>query len=183
MKIYRGRVIRGDITNYIDYTTEKDVQYEYNDVAYEMHKMMVSLASPKHRRYWERVVMPEILAHPWVVKINGYEVPTLAPLYNILYVFAHIFEHLILDGIGLRQFCDLFYLLRTYELSDNEVKRLKIHLEGLGLTKAFTGICAILTDYLGMPERNVPLPIAEMDHKKAPALMNNIISKGNFGHA
>lgn len=172
----------GVITNYIDYSTEKDVQYEYNDVAYEMHKMMVSLASPKHRRYWEQVVMPEILAHPWTLKINSHNVPTLAPTYNILYVFVHIFEHLILDGIGLRQFCDLFYLLKTYALSDVEVGRLKKHLQGLGLTKAFTGICAILTDYLGMPENSVPMSITVGDHKKAPALMKNIISKGNFGH-
>ena len=172
----------GNITNYIDYTTEKDVQYKCGSIAYEMHKMMLSLASPRHRRYWEQVVMPEILSTPWTVNINGYEVPTLAPMHNILYVFAHIFEHLILDGVGLRQFCDLYYLLTTYTLTDSEIRRLKEHLEGLGLDRAFTGVCSILTDYLGMPAENVPLSIKELDHKRAPALMQNIISKGNFGH-
>ena len=126
--------------------------------------------------------MPEILSTPWSVNINGYEVPTLAPMHNILYVFAHIFEHLILEGVGMRQFCDLYYLLTTYILSENEIRRLKEHLEKLGLDSAFTGVCSILTDYLGMPAENVPLPIKEHDHKRAPALMQNIVSRGNFGH-
>lgn len=172
----------GSITNYVDYTTEKDVQYDCGSTKFEMHKMMLSLASPKHRRYWEQVVMPEMLATPWTVIINGYEVPTLAPMHNILYVFAHIFEHLILDGVGLRQFCDLYYLLTTYTLPQDEIRRLKVHLEGLGLERAFTGVCAILTDYFGMPAEKAPLPIRELDHKRAPALMQNIVVKGNFGH-
>lgn len=172
----------GSITNYVDYTTEKDVQYERDGVEYEMHRMMLSLASPKHRRYWEQVVIPEILSTPWSVNINGCEVPTLAPMHNILYVFAHIFEHLILDGIGLRQFCDLYWLLNTYSLPEHEIRRLEEHLEGLGLSRAFTGLCAILTDFFGMPAEKVPLPIKETDHKKAPLLMQNIVGRGNFGH-
>lgn len=177
-RLYRD----GDITNYIDDTTEKDVQYKYNGIAYEMHKMMVSLAAPKHRRYWENIVMPEILSQPWFVKIDGFDVPTMAPVYNILYVSAHIFEHLLLDGIGLRQFCDLYYLIKTYTLSGSERQQLKTHLEGLGLEKAFTGICSILTDYLGMDINQIPLPLTDYDHKNAPALMSNILKMGNFGH-
>lgn len=172
----------GTITNYIDYTTEKDIQYESGDIAYEMHKTMVSLASPSHRRYWDTVVMPDIISHPWTVSINGYEVPTLAPTYNILYVFVHIFEHLILDGIGLRQFCDLFYLLKTYDLSKADCIILKTHLDGLGLSSAFTKVCAVLIDYLGLPEKYVPIPVTERDHNEGKALMKNIICRGNFGH-
>lgn len=172
----------GTITNYVDYTTEKDVQYNCDSVVYEMHRMMLSLASPKHRRYWERVVMPEILSTSWTVSISEYEVPTLAPMHNILYVFAHIFEHLILDGVGLRQFCDLYYLLTKYTLPEQETRRLKAHLEGLDLGRAFTGICAILTDYFGLPAEKVPFPITDADHKKALVLIQNIVDKGNFGH-
>ena len=171
----------GIISRYVDYTTEKDVQYDCGNIVYEMHKLMLSLASPKHRRYWERVVMPEILSNPRAVNINGYQVPTLAPMHNILYVFAHIFEHLILDGVGLRQFCDLYYLLTTYSLPADEIRRLDEHLRMLGLDRAFTGICSILTDYFGMPAEYAPFPIREIDHKKALVLMQNIVSRGNFG--
>ena len=125
-------VVKGYVSHYRDKTTEKDVQFEYRGITYEMHRMMVSLASPKHRYYWEHVVMPEVLDHHYSVTINGYDVPTLAPVYNILYVFVHIFEHLILDGIGYRQFCDLFVLLKTYTLTSEEVKRLEVHLNKIG---------------------------------------------------
>lgn len=59
---------------------------------------------------------------------------------------------------------------------------LEKHLTGLGLMKAYTGLGAILTDYLGLPESAFPFPISSADHERAGALFQNMLEMGNFGH-
>lgn len=164
-----------------DLHSRKDVGFTWDDIIYEMHNRITLFNYPPYSRYWERVVMPEILAHPNTVSINGYEVPTLAPTYNALFIFVHIFQHLIADGIGLRQFVDWYNVL---EKGKGEIDRglLQKHLEGLGLKKAYSGLGAILTDYLGMSEDTFPFEMGKEEHDRTEELMRNIFVMGNFGH-
>jgi hypothetical protein len=164
-----------------DLYTEKDVEFTLDGVAYEMHRKLTLFSNPRHCRYWEKVVMPEILAQPYTVAIDGYKVPTLAPTYNVLYVFVHIFQHLISDGIGLRQFCD-WAILMDKVIRDIQVEQLEKHLKGLGIMGAFTGLGAVLTDYLGFKEGFFPFKISPEDHQNEEKLMDNIFEMGNFGH-
>ena len=157
--------------------TEKDVEFEHEDIAYEMHNRLTLLMNRKHSKYWEEVVMSEIMANPYTVEIDGYPVPTLSPLHNVLYVFVHIYQHLISDGIGLRQFVDWMQVLSSVSLEPTNVVRLNQHLEGIGMRRAFAGLGAVLTDYLGLSEAMFPFVI----HEPAKALMENILEYGNFG--
>lgn len=190
-----------------DTNSEKHVEWERDGVQYEMHRMLTKFAYPKHQRYWDRVVMPEVLASNDSVGIRtqdptflhqteySYAVPILPPTINVLYTFVHIFYHLIIEGIGLRQFCDWAMLLQNnvqnakIEKSNNEkcnishdIAVLERHLEGIGLKKAFTGLGALLTDYLGFSEEDFPFVISKEDHERAPKLLENILERGNFGH-
>ena len=171
-----------------DLSAMKDVSFVWKGVTYEMHKRITYFCYPRHERYWRQMVMPEILAQPYSVKINGYDVPTLSPTHNALFIFVHIFQHLIADGIALRQFCDWAVLLsqqvKNEELIVNNysIDVLEKHLEGLGLRKAYTGLGALLTDYLGLPEEQFPFAISDEDHRRLPALWQNMQERGNFGH-
>lgn len=165
-----------------DNTTEKHVGFRLGDVRYELHKKLVSFAYPKHRLYWERVVMPDIWKSSSSVIINGRCIPTFSPLYNVLYVFVHIYQHLMSEGIGLRQFVDWYYSIEHVHFSIETRSLLKKHLTGIGLYKAFCGIGAILTDYLGMDETIFPFQISDKAHRQAPALVKNILDLGSFGH-
>lgn len=182
LSLIKERVERGEIKKYIDDTTEKDVQYAINDIAYEMHNKMVLFSRAKHQEYWEKVVMPKIWERHYVVEINGHAIMTLPPVENVLYIFVHIFHHLIADGIGLRQFVDWFVLLNAYDFTTEEKDELEKHLSSLGLRTAFTGLGAVLTDYLGMEECRFPFHVTKEDHKEAPKLLDNIMQMGNFGH-
>lgn len=62
------------------------------------------------------------------------------------------------------------------------VEVLERHLEKLGLRKAYSGLGAIFTDYLGMKEDLFPFEISADDQKRAEMLMTNILEMGNFGH-
>jgi len=170
-----------------DNTTEKHVSFQIGGVEYELHRQLAAFASPRHRRYWEEYVVPEMWASVSAVTIDGYDVPTLSPLYNVLYVFVHSFAHLLDEGVGLRQFCDNAVLLaqqvnRPDGNDEFDVQLLEKHLEGLGLRQAFTGFGAILTDYLGFPEKSFPFIITDEDHRRAPKLLMNMFELGNFGH-
>lgn len=172
--------------------TEKHTSFQIEGIEYELHRQLTAFTYPGHRRYWADVVMPEIWDNVSTIQINGQDVPTLSPTYNALYVFVHIFYHLIDEGIGLRQFCDWAVLLAKQ--GENEsvkdgafkaeivVEVLERHLKGIGLLKAYHGLGAILTDYLGLPTELFPFMITEDDHKHAPKLFQNMLEMGNFGH-
>lgn len=163
-----------------DLYTEKDVEFQMNRVAYEMHCKLTLFSNPWHGRYWEKNVMPEIISHLEEVDINSCSVPTLSPTYNVLYVFTHIYQHLISDGIGLRQFCDLAVLIHRFR--DNiDVELLEKHLKGIGMKKAFLYCGALLTDSLGLSEDVFPFKIPEKFHRKQKMLLDNIFEMGNFG--
>lgn len=171
--------------------SEKHVEFQMGEMHYEMHRWLTVFAYPKHHRYWEEVVMNEIWQKPYSVRIRGCDVPTLPLTYNLLYTFVHIFYHLILDGIGLRQFCDWAVLLKQ-QMNDGgakgegrlealDVELLERHLEGIGLRKAYSGLGAILTQYLGMPEKDFPLKISKQDYHLASQLFDNLLELGNMG--
>ena len=164
-----------------DNTTEKDIEFTMEGVQYEMHRMLTIFANPHHRHYWEEVVMPEIWETAGFIEINGTKVPTLSPMYNAIYVFIHIFHHLISEGVGLRQFCDWAMCVERLEVKGEGKEVLEKHLEGIGLRKAFAGMGAILTDYLGLKAEDLPFSITEEDHRRAPLLLQNIWEMGNFG--
>ena len=164
-----------------DNNSEKHIEFVIDGIQYEMHHKLTSFAYSGHQRYWDEVIMPEVWATPYSIDINGYQVPTLPPLHNILYIFIHIFFHLIIDGIGLRQFCDWAIALSRLGIRGEQVEALETHLRGIGLLKAYTGTGAILTDYLGLPAEAFPLTITDEDHRRAPALLKNIWEMGNFG--
>lgn len=160
--------------------TPKDEEFTLGGIKYEMHRSLVMLSSLRHQRYWDTVVMDEILASDESIEICGVKVPILPPTINALYVFAHIFGHFISEGIGLRQFCDWALVLKHYK-TRIDVARLEAHLEGIGFKKAFIGFGAILTDYLGLPSEDFPFEIPQEFHRRAGSLWKNILELGNFG--
>ncbi len=165
---------------FINPITPKDEEFSINGIKYEMHRTLVMLSSLHHQRYWDSVVMDEILASDESIEICSAKVPVLPPTINALYVFAHIFGHFISEGIGLRQFCDWALVLKHYK-PQIDVARLEAHLEGIGLKKAFIGFGAILTDYIGLPAEDFPFVIPEEFHCRAGSLWKNILEQGNFG--
>lgn len=165
-----------------DNVTKKHLSFERNGIEYELHHSMTEFCRPKNQHYWDRVVMPEIWETIDFIEINGTRVPTLSAEINAIYVFVHIFHHLMSEGIGLRQFCDFALCAKESPLlTSPKGGDLEKHLKGLGLLGAYTGLGAILTDYLGLPEEEFPIPISQDDHRRAPKLLEDIWEKGNFG--
>lgn len=164
-----------------DAGSNKHAGFEMDGVKFEIHRTLTNFAYPAHQRYWENVIMKEAWSNPSFVTINGVHIPTLPSTYNAIYVFVHIMFHLIVDGVGIRQFCDWAMVLdKEDENIDREL--LKKHLKGIGLLKAYSGLGAVLTDFLALSKEKFPFEISSSDHKRAKRLVENIIKMGNFGH-
>ncbi|MGP1435879.1 MAG: nucleotidyltransferase domain-containing protein [Phocaeicola sp.] len=163
----------------LKHSSTRHEEFNLNDVQFEMHSTLIDFADKKHVAYWEEL-MTEEMAETHYAKVENTRVPTLSPTANAVYLFLHIFEHLVLSGIGLRQFCDWAMLLRhRHEEIDKAL--VEKHLKALGMTKAFKACGSILVKYLGVSEEEFPLPINKMDQRRGERILKDIFRMGNFG--
>ena len=89
---------------------------------------------------------------------------------------AHIQKHLLTEGIGLRQLCDMAMTLHaTHHAIDTH--KLAKQLKTLGLYKIALLIYAFIEQYLGYPRTKLPLPTG---YNPQP-LLQEIWESGNFG--
>lgn len=168
-----------------DTNSHKHVEFQLDGVQYEMHRHLLTFNRMKNQRYWERNVVPDILETITTVQISlegdeKADIPTLSPTYNALYTFIHLFHHLIIEGVGLRQFCDWMMVLERHA-DAIDTSLLQHHLQGLGLEKAYREMGTLLTDHLGLPEAHFPFALSEADRVHLPRLWSNILDRGNFG--
>lgn len=102
---------------------------------------------------------------------------------DVIFVFTHILQHLFLEGIGLRQICDLCRLLWTYR-ETLDLRLLESRIRRMGLMTEWRVFASLSVQYLGMPEHAMPM-FGSSVHEfkgKAARLMDFIMEVGNFGH-
>jgi hypothetical protein len=101
---------------------------------------------------------------------------------DVVYVFAHILQHLFKGGIGLRQICDWCRLLYTYRDSLN-YGLLESRIRKGGIRTEWKVFATLAVDYLGMPGGYMPLYDGSNKwRKKADKLLAFVLETGNFGH-
>ncbi len=152
-----------------------------NGVRIELHKIAGQLpfkAADKHFQTWSRQVFQsaggELLMYDTHISV-----PT--PIFDVVFVFLHMYHHFINGGIGLRQVCDWTMLLHSHakEIDHAELKRL---LEDFKLLKAWQMFAPIAVRYLGLPEKECPFYSPRYE-RKASRILNFIIKEGNFGRS
>ena len=150
-------------------------------VVLELHRNLLLLATPRHRRAWESFVCAMRQDNAYVI-INGCELRTM-PLYgHLVYVFMHLYFHLITSGVGLRQLCDMAILLQkgTDECVDWE--KVMAAVTSFGCGAAFRAVVACCVDELGVTT-SLPIMLSKEDHRWGKRVFRNILRAGNFGCA
>lgn len=106
----------------------------------------------------------------------GFCYPTAG--FNVVYCLAHVYHHLLDEGVGLRQIVDYFYVVRKYneEQKDEGVTTL---LRKLGLRKFAGAMMWVLQEVCGMSS---DLMICEPDERRGKELLKEIMATGNMGH-
>lgn len=158
---------------------EKEVAFTHGKALYELHTYLIDFGCKKHQRVWESIIAEEWKKEHYV-EINGFKVRTLSPTINAVYIFLHLYFHLIREGVSLRQFCDWAIMLHHYRNKiDKDV--LKEILQQLDMIRGYRAFGTILVDDLGLPEEEFPLSLAEKDRGMKERILEDIFQGGNFG--
>lgn len=108
----------------------------------------------------------------------GFSVPDY--VFNVVLTLNHNFWHLMYEGVGLRQFLDLYFVLKSVDTS----KQIKEKEEAQKLIKYFQlqhfarASMWIMQEILGLEESYL---ISEPDEKSGRFLLDEIMQSGNFG--
>jgi len=159
---------------------DKHDSFEYKGNVFEMHFEMETFGSKKHQRYYNSVYEKSINEERGVMDFHGTRLLVLEPTLNVIQVFKHLFYHLLVEGVGLRQFCDLAMIIHKHK---NEVNRqeLETHLKKIGYYKAFIAVGALLVKHLGMKKEDFPFDIPDKYGKWADKILETTLQRGNFG--
>lgn len=151
-----------------------------DDVEVELHYRPAFLNNPIHNNRLQRWFLSEASAQldHRIELPNGtgmVSVPTNA--FNRIFMMVHIMNHVIHEGIGMRQMMDYYFLLRqgfTEEEQQHDVQLLK----QLGLYNMTAAVMFVLRQLFAIPKVLLLVP---PDEQRGSFLMNEIIYGGNFG--
>ena len=105
---------------------------------------------------------------------EGFSVPNFR--FALLMQLAHIQRHYLSSGIGLRQLCDYYLLLRNASEADRQ--EVSAHLRRFGLWHIAGAVMWILQEVLGMDDR---LMLCAPDDYRGPWMLRDVMAGGNFG--
>ena len=103
-------------------------------------------------------------------------VPTNA--FNRIFQMVHIMDHVIHDGIGMRQMMDYYFLLRQGFTEEEQQRDVQL-LQQFGLYNITAAVMFVLRQLFAMPKKLLLVP---PDERRGTFLMNEILYGGNFGH-
>ena len=98
--------------------------------------------------------------------------------FNRIFLMVHIMNHVIHEGIGMRQMMDYYFSLRqgfTEEEQQHDVQLL----QQFGLYNITAAVMFVMRQLFAMPKRLLLVP---PDERRGIFLMNEILYGGNFGH-
>ena len=150
----------------------------FEDVPVEVHYKPRYSPIPKYNKRlqsWFQEQASEQFTHKVMLDEGEICVPTTN--FNVVQQMCHILGHILVEGIGMRQFIDYFYVLKKlYDEGGNEdyIGLFKY----LGLLKFARGIMWIEKEVLGL---GVKYLICEPDERIGRVILKEIIEGGNFG--
>ena len=113
------------------------------------------------------------------VKINNVPVKVLAPLQCHLLLMTHSLKHLLNEGIGLRQLCDVAMFLKT-EHGNLEGDTLRKNLKDWGIYHWANLVYSFCVKHLGLSEQFLPYNF-DLTSYNPDKLLAEVWLTGNFG--
>lgn len=158
--------------------SEKHADFQYDGNVYEAHFILTDLLSHERNKYFQEVLDRD---EGTTVTIDGHEIRTLSLTLHVLYVFLHLWYHLMALGVGLRQFCDLAMMLHNAK-NQIDMNALCVHLKVLEMERAWKACCSILIDNLGLSHEKTGYIITDDDRRYGNKIIDIVLYRGNMGH-
>lgn len=165
-----------------EYTSFKHIGMTMNGFVVELHGSLRTRLSRRVDSFIDSVQADALRNGRVRVWRNGdTDVMVPAPDENVIFLFTHILHHFFIEGVGLRQICDLCRLLWTYrDTLDRGL--LKRRLRVMGLISEWRAFAAFAVDWLGMPVEAIPLySSSRRRSRKGCRILTFVLECGNFG--
>lgn len=164
---------------------DKHYSFDWQGIRFEMHYQIETFGNRWHQLRFNRMIDEAMAEHTDSFTVcdsdgNETEVSVLPPTEDLIVVFKHWFNHLLVEGVGLRQTLDLAVLLNAYRDKIN-VGRLMTALDGIGYMKAFRAMLAMMKRYFGLEWLDSNFVLGCRDEWYADKLMAAVMESGNFG--
>lgn len=164
---------------------DKHYSFDWQGIRFEMHYQIETFGNHRHQHRFDRMIDEAMAEHADSFTVcdsdgNETEVSVLPPTEDLIVVFKHWFNHLLVEGVGLRQTLDLAVLLNAYRDKIN-VGRLMTALDGIGYMKAFRAMLAMMKRYFGFEWLDSNFVLGCRDERYADKLMAAVMESGNFG--
>ena len=152
-----------------------------NGVRIELHRVAGKLSLNTADRKFQQWSNIQISISDTTITIGGEDIPVPTPIFDIVFVFLHLYHHFLSGGIGLRHVCDWTILMHAHsnEINHSELKKI---LKEFRLMRAWKCFAPIAVKYLGLPESECPL-FSERYIKQSERILLTILKDGNFGRA
>lgn len=148
-------------------------------VRLELHKQASVLPFLNADRKFQKWSQTELTQSVNYAVIGGEKVILPSALFDVVFVFLHLYLHFLRSGIGLRQLCDWVMILHSHRNRINR-QQLEALLKELHLMQVWRIFSPIAVDYLGLPESEMPFYSPKYE-KKAKKVLSLILTEGNFG--
>ena len=145
------------------------------DVPVEVHYRPSWLNNPFHNRHLQRYFLEHADAQFSNLQPQGFAAPTWE--FNVVFLLSHIANHLLHEGIGLKQVIDYYYLLRS-QTERRSIDSYEQEFRRLGLLPFARQLMWVLCQVLGLDEQ---LLVARQDERRGRLLLSEMMAGGNFG--
>lgn len=107
---------------------------------------------------------------------EGFVTPTAE--FNAIYMLQHCYNHLLFEGVGLRQIMDYYFVLKNAEFSDDKKKRICNQLKHLGLLKFSSAMMWVQQEVFHLEnDKMIGIP----NEREGIFFLREIMRGGNFG--
>ncbi len=145
------------------------------DVPVEVHYRPSWLNNPFHNCRLQRYFLDHADAQFSNLQPQGFAAPTWE--FNVVFLLSHIANHLLHEGIGLKQVIDYYYLLRS-QTERCSIDSYEQEFRRLGLLPFARQLMWVLCQVLGLDEQ---LLVARQDERRGRLLLSEMLAGGNFG--
>lgn len=147
----------------------------YDDTVVEVHSRPSHFYDVSINRRFERFVESERKEQFANFDTElSFSHPTIG--FNLVFVLVHIYRHIFIEGVGMRQLLDYYFVL-LHSTMDERQYALQI-IKELRLEKFLSAVLYVLHQTLALPQEYFILPL---DQKEGDRLLALILKGGNFG--
>ena len=147
----------------------------------ELHRIAGQLPSRSADRRFQQWSQSQLRDSQAFLMFGNEEINIPTPVFDVVFVFLHLYHHFLNGGIGLRHICDWTMLLHAHAGKINPIE-LERKLKDFRLMRGWQLFAPIAVEHLGLPIEECPF-YSSNNRTEADKVLEFIMKEGNFGRA